>query len=576
MRQTIIILFSICFGLYAYAEDNRSAMEDSVYRTKKKFDYFFLESLRLKENNRHSEAYATLQYALQIDSTSSAALSILAHYYIFLQQDSLAVDALQKAVKFSPNNFEYKVSLADIYRGMGNIAESTKLYESLIAEQPTKSELNFYLSELYLRQNQIEKAIQSLDDLENSVGMNEMLSIQKSKLYIAMGQEDKAVNELEKLIAKNPFDAKYQIIIGDFYLDNDKPDLALNFFEKAKKIDPQNPYYFISMANYYEKMGNDEAATNEIESALKNPLLDIDAKISILGRYIRNILMNKKDIESVNSLFVTLMEQHSQETELNMMYGQFLLSQEKLEEAQFHFQVVTETDPENFNAWRLLIEIAIKEDNPKEILRISSLALAVFPDNSELIFYQGSANYQLKNYREALAVFQKGVQLIPDADMPLLSVYYGQIGDLYYHLNEKKNAYKAYDKALEYNENNINVLNNYAYFLSLDKEDLDKAEYMIGKCIKMQPKSSTYLDTYAWLYFQKGNYTLAKFYIESAISNGGGNSAEILEHYGDILFKTGNQDRAVEQWEKALEAREEGENTALLEKKIKNKTYYEK
>ena len=196
MRQTIIILFSICFGLYASAEDNRSNMEDSVYQTKKKFDYFFLESLRLKEKSRHSEAFATLQYALKTDSTSSAALALLANYYMFLQQDTLAVEALQKAVKYSPQNFDYKVSLADIYRETGNIVESTKLYESLVSEQPEKPELNFYLSELYLRQNKIEKAIQSLDALENSIGMNEMLSMQKSKLYLAMNQEDKAVGEL--------------------------------------------------------------------------------------------------------------------------------------------------------------------------------------------------------------------------------------------------------------------------------------------------------------------------------------------------------------------------------------------
>jgi len=576
MKQTIIILFSICFYLYASAEDKRQVFDDAVYQTKKKFDYFFLESLRLKENNRHSEAYAALQYALKTDSTSSSALVLLANYYIFLQQDALAVEALQKAVKYSPENFDYKVSLAEIYREMGNLAESTKLYESLVAEQSAKPEINFYLSELYLRQNQIDKAIQSLDALENSIGMNEALSMQKSKLYLAMNKEKEAVTELEKLAAKNPFEAKYQIIIGDFYLENNEPDIALTYYEKAKKIDPQNPYYIISMANYFETTGDKEAAAKEIENALKNQLLDVEAKISILGRYIKNLLSNNKDIELANNLFSTLMEQHSQETELNLLYGQFLLSQEKWEEARFHFQIVTEADPENLLAWRLLIDIAIKEEEPAEILRICNSALAIFPDNNELIFFKGSAHYQLKNYQEALNVFLDGVQLIPEEEKASLSIFYGQIGDLYYHLKNKKDAYNAFDKALIYNENNINVLNNYAYFLSLDKEDLDKAEYMIGKCIKMQPKSSTYLDTYAWVYFQKGNYSLAKFYIESAISNGGGNSAEILEHYGDILFVTGNQEKAFEQWEKALEARGEEEDTTLLKKKIENKMYYEK
>jgi tetratricopeptide (TPR) repeat protein len=452
------------------------------------------------------------------------------------------------------------------------------LYESLVAEQPEKPELNFYLSDLYLRQNQIDKAILSLDALENTVGMNEALSMQKYKLYLAVEQMENALNELEKLAAKYPLEAKYQILIGDFYLENENPDKAWTYYEKARKIDPQNPYYVVSMVNYYEKKGDTDAATKEIELALKNPLLDVDTKLSILGKYIGYLLTNKKDVESANSLFKTLMEQHSQEKELNLMYGQFLVSQNKWEEARFQLQVVTEAEPENLPAWRMLMNIAIKEEDSDEIIRICNSALLIFPDNAEFYFYKGSACYQMKNYQEALNVFLEGIGYIPEEEQLLISTFYGQIGDLYHQLNRKEESYLAYDKSLEYNENNIFVLNNYAYFLSLDKEQLDKAERMSSRCVKIQPNNSTYIDTYAWVFFQKENYSLAKFYIESAISKGGEKSPDILEHYGDILFITGNTDKAVEQWEKALKVKEAGEteeDTALLKKKIENKMYYE-
>ena len=575
MKQAIFVLFFVSFCLTTSAEDRCVTLEDSVYQTGKKFDYFFLEALRLKENNKHSEAYATLQHALRIDSTSSAALSLLANYYLFLQQDSLAVEAFQKAVEYNPQNYEYRISLANVYREMGNFPESTALYEYLVAEQPDKAELHFYLSDLYLRQNQIDKAIQSLDALENTIGMSEALSMQKFKLYLAVEQTDNAVSELEKLAAKNPMEAKYQILIGDFYLEDNDPDRAWTYYEKAYKIDPQNPYYVVAMANFYEKKGDTEAATREIEAALKNQLLDIDTKLSIIGKFIEERLSNRKDIESADVLFKTLMEQHSQEKELNLMYGQFLISQEKLEEARFQFQLVTEAEPENLVAWRLLMNIAIKEDEPEEIIRVCNSALAVFPDNPEFYFYKGSAYYQLKNYPEALAVFSEGIQYIPEEDNMLLSMFYGQTGDLYHQLNKKEEAYRFYDKALEYNDNNILVLNNYAYFLSLDKEQLDKAERMSAKTLKIQPNSATYIDTYAWVFFQKENYSLAKFYIESAISKGGDRSPDILEHYGDILYKTGNTEKAVEQWEKALKIKEAEEDTVLLKKKIDNKMYYE-
>ena len=468
-QRVVFLLLFVLFFLNVSAQDKRPLIEDSIYQTRKKFDYFFLEALRLKENDKHSDAYATLEYALRIDSTSSSALSLLANYYLFLQQDSLAVDAFQKTVKYSPQTLEYKVALAEIYRETGNITEATLLYEDLVAIQSSKPELNYYLSDLYTRQNQIDKAIQSLDALENTIGTNEALSMQKIRLYLRTGQMENALNELNKLVTKYPAEVKYQMLVGDFFLEN------------------------------------------------------------------------------------------------NM-----------LEEARLQFQMVTEANPENLPAWRLLMNIAIKEENTDEIINVCNKALSIFPGNPEFYFYKGSAYYQLKNYQESLAVFQEGIQFVPVDDKILLSTFHGQIGDLFHHLSKKEESYMSYDKALQYNENNIFVLNNYAYFLSLDKQDLDKAELMSGRTLRMQPNNPTYIDTYAWIFFQKENYSMAKFYIESAISNGGDKSPDILEHYGDILFKTGNADKAVEQWEKALKAKEEGENTALLKKKIENKMYYDK
>jgi tetratricopeptide (TPR) repeat protein len=575
MKKTILILFSLLISLPIFADNDTLVPKNKDYQTQKKFDYFFLEALRLKQNDKHNDAFNALQYALKIDSTASAALYEISNYYIFFNADSLVVNALEKAVKYSPEIFEYKSSLANIYRELGNIPKAIRLYEELAAANPDKADLHFYLSDLYLRENQVDKSIQSLDAFENNVGINEALSLQKYKLYINVDRKENALKEIEKLAAKFPMEAKYQIIMGDFYLDENKPEQAFIFYEKAHKIDPQSPYYFVSMVNYYEKTGNKEAATQEVESILKNQALDIDTKLGILGRYIGNLIYRDKNAESANALFESLMEQHSQEMELNLMYAQFLLSQNKLAEAKFQFQVVTEANPENIIAWRNLLSIAVKEDNPDEIISFCDAALIHYPDAAEFYFYKGSAYYQKKDYQEALNIFQKGITNVSQDNGPLISTFYGQIGDLQHQMGQKEEAYQSYDKALEYNEENIYVLNNYAYFLSLDKVHLDQAERMSSKCIKLQPKNATYIDTYAWVLFQRGNFTLAKFYIESAVTNDGDNSADILDHYGDILFKTGNSDKAVQQWEKALELSDKDDDKSLIQKKIKNKMYYE-
>jgi tetratricopeptide (TPR) repeat protein len=131
-------------------------------------------------------------------------------------------------------------------------------------------------------------------------------------------------------------------------------------------------------------------------------------------------------------------------------------------------------------------------------------------------------------------------------------------------------CYEAYDSALVYNPDNIGVLNNYAYFLSLTRENLDKAEEMSYRTVKAEPKNDTYLDTYAWILFEKGRYTEARIYIDEAMKNGGENSATIVEHCGDIYYMLGLKDEALAFWKQAA-AMEHDSKT--LEKKIRLKKF---
>jgi len=565
-------------AIQATAQEALAVPSDSLLSERRKFDCFFLEALRMKANERHNDTYNLLLHALEIDSTSSSALYEIANYYLFLGQTDLAFHALQKAAEYSPHNFEYRIALASLARELDNHdEEAVAMYESLVADYPDKPELNYYLSELYVRRKEPEKAIQALNVLEQNIGMSESLTLQKFRLYSQLNQRERAFNEVKRLADQFPYESRYRIILGDLYLEQNETDTALVYFRKAHEIDPENPYYIVSMANYYEHIGDNKAASEEIDAALRNPKLEVDTKLGILSRYIQTLQLNKKEMDAANTLFETLMDQHSQEKGLNLMYGQFLLMQGKTEEAKFRFQVVTESIPENSEAWKQLIGIALRANDADECIKICNQALEHFPEMPDFYFYKGAGYYQKKEYLTALETYQQGLQFVTEDELPYKSDFFGQIGDLYHHLNRNQEAYQAYDSALFYNERNVVVLNNYAYFLALDKHDLSKAERMSNQCIKLQPDNSTYLDTYAWVFFVQGNYTLAKFYIERAMSVDSDKSAEIIEHYGDILFMTGDVDNAVAQWTIALEKKksEADADTAVLERKIAERKYLE-
>lgn len=538
----------------------------------RKFDYFFYEGLNLKTAGKFDAAFDAFNHCLAIDSTAAPVLYELSSFYIQLNRPEKAVDMLKRAVANSADNFTYRMALATISRNLGMYGEAADEYEKLLKAYPGKPELNYYLAEALTQEGEIGQAIDAYNALESSIGMNEALSMQKYKLYNSLEQSDAAFKEIEKLAAKYPMEARYQIILGDLHLEKNDTIKARAYYDKAHEIDPANPYYIVSMANYYEATGNKDAAEEQIRTALVNEKLDVDTKVGILSRYILKLQQTQKDTDSSNALFQTLLEQHPEDTELKQMYGSLLLSQGKTDEARFQFQLITEMEPENAGAWQQLLNMSLKAEDIPEVIRICTKCQELFPDAPEYYFYLGIAYYQQEKYQEALNTYYAGIDIIPAENPRLKSDFYGQIGDIYYQMKQMDQTYKAYDEALKYNDNNIVVLNNYAYFLSLDKKDLKKAERMSAQCIKLEPDNATYLDTYAWIFFVQGNYTLAKIYIESALEKDKTKSAELVDHYGDILYMTGDKDKAVEQWKKA---RELGKESEVLDRKIIEGKYIE-
>jgi len=567
-----ISVFPLC-AASAYTEQEpqpvRKALRASEQR---KLDYVFLEALNLKNAGKYDAAFELFRHCLAIDSTASAVLFELASFYLQMDEPEKAVSLLKEAVRYSPDNFTYKLTLATISLSIGMYGEAAEEYEELVKAYPEKIELNYYLAEAYTQEGEIGKAIDTFEALEEIVGMSEALSMQKFRLNMMLDQADKAFLELKKLVDKYPANARYLILTGDLHLEKKDPDQALEYYRKAYAIDPENPYYTVSMANYYELTGKPEEAEEQIRLALVNDKLDVELKVAILSRYIQQLQKNRSGTEGANVLFQTLLEQHPEDIELKLMYASLLALQENTEEARFQLQLVAEMDPTQERAWQQLLQLSLQAQDFDEAIRLCNKCLEIFPDGLFYYYYLGYAHYQLKNYQEAIDTYLKGLQIIPAEDRQLRSDFYGQMGDIYFQMKKPEEAFAAYEEALKYNERNVVVLNNYSYFLALSKRDLDKAERMSARCIQMEPNNATYLDTYAWVFFVKKNYLLAKIYIESAVGKDTTNSPVLVEHYGDILYMTGDKEGALKQW---IKAKEMGSERDILNRKITEETYIE-
>lgn len=564
-----IIVFFALFPVTIFSQEKGTVPDETARR---KFDYFFYAALNAKTQSKFDEAFDYLQHCYSIDSTNASVLVELGAYYRSLEEKNLALDYFRKAVTYDRNNYYYNMILAGLSKELDLKQEVIDIYNFLLKAYPDKIDLYFELSNAYSDNSQLDKAMESLDSLQKYTGISDAITLNKYRLYSMMGKKEKAFEEIQSVIEKNPDNIRYRLLMGDLYLQDNQAEKALQYYDQVKRMEPDDPSLILSMVNYYEKTNNRAAAVSELQKAIASSKMEVETKLQLLARYITSLRQNQQDTHNANPLFRSLFEQHPNNTQINMMYGDVLLMQEDSAGAMEQFEIFTKDNPTNPAGYEQMLRIALPDTLALDkVIEITQTGIRNIPDAPQFYFYLGLAKAQQKKYLEALEIYEQGLANAQFQSPVIESDFYGQIGDLNHLLHKNDVAFENYEKALKLNPQNLPVLNNYSYYLSVERKKLDKAEQMSGITIKAEPTNPTYLDTYGWILFEQGAYTIAKIYIEKAVEYGKDDlSPEVLEHYGDVLAVTGEIEKAVEQW---VKAKESGSASKTLDKKIRRKEY---
>ena len=523
-----------------------------TYEQRRKYDYFFLEAVRMKQKGDYDAAFELYRHCLDIYPESAATLYEISQFYLFLNQEKKSEEALKKAVQLDDHNFWYKQTLAAYYQNKGEWAKAIAVYEDMATLFPSRLEPLLSLVSLYNQTKSYPDVVKTLDRLELLDGKSEQLSMEKCRTYLMLNDLEKAFAEVKDLVEEYPYEMRYRTLLGDLYMSNNKTEEAYATYQEILKETPDYAPALLSMTRYYQKIGNDTLYRKSIDTILLNDNVETSTKMEIMRQLIVQTEQTTKDSTQVISLFKQILKRPQPNADLPMLCAQYLYSKGMKKESVPVFNQVLELDPENTPARMVLLSYAIGDNDLDEVIRVATPGMQYNPEALEFYYYLGLAYYQKDEPQKALAVFIRGERQITDkVEKPMASDYYSILGDLYHSVDKKVEAYAAYDSSLVYNPNNVNTLNNYAYFLSVEGVSLDKAEEMSYRTVKAEPNNSTYLDTYSWILFEKGKYTEARIYIEQALKNGGEKSQVILEHCGDVYYKLGDKKKALEYWKKA-------------------------
>lgn len=530
----------------------------------------FAQSLIEKEKGNLEEAFKLINQSLVIIPGDAAANYEKARLLLAMGRKDEALQYSSLAVNNDVHNKWYKVLYARIAKANDKYDEYVKVYEDLVEEYPSNLDFLQELAFAYYFTGDYEKSINSFNDIEEMMGINEGISTQKVDLYDRLGKPDKALMEYEKLIEYDPNQVRYYALLAEYSIKTKNPDKAIWAYEKIIELNPEDPYVHISLADYYRKENEIQKSFDELKLGMANQELEIGSKINILISYYNGNLDEEQKRQALE-LSEILRTAHPDEALAESFYASMLYENKDYAGARELFIKILDSDGSKYAIWEQLLFCDLYLEDYVSLAINSEKTLEYFPSYALPWFFAGVAHFQNKDFEKAVYSLVAGKDFVVNNNA-LLGQFYSTLGDTYNELEKYTASYESYDKTLSLNPENTIVLNNYAYYLSLRKEDLTKAETMAKKAVDLDPYNSNNLDTYAWVLFQLGKYEEALNWIKKAYQNGGESSGVVNEHYGDILFKLGQKDEALKYWQ---DAKIKKEHSDLLDKKIKDIYFYE-
>lgn len=575
MALLLMVVVEPSFAVRKQPKAVETATNDTLSESDKlRFQYFYLGAANQQTMGHYAAAFDLLSHCLTINPNAPEAYFSRGAFYSGLKQDSLAGEDYKKAVTLSPDNNTFRERLGQYYISVGKYKEATAEYETLYSHDYNRSDVLSVLLQLYNQAKDYGNMIATLDRLETVDGASEQLTLQKMQVYDMSGDKKAAYDELKGLTERHPYDANYKVMLGNWLMNNDRKKEALKTYEGVLRDEPGNTAAQMSMLDYYKATDDTVKYENLFLKLLTSNNTPDDGKVALVRQLITNNEKQGGDSMKVIAVFNKALATPQHTSGLYQLLAAYMslkhMPQDSIDIVNRH---ILNIEPDNAGARLQLIQSLWRKKDYDGVVELSRPALEYNPDEMAFCYFLGMAYVQQNKDDEALAAFKRGVSQITKKSNPdIVSDFYSIMGDLLHGKGLVKEAYAAYDSCLQWKPDNYMCLNNYAYYMSLKGDDLQKAEQMSYRTVKAEPKNTTYLDTYAWILFMQKRYEEAKIYIDQAIMNDTDSVANhvIREHAGDIHAMTGDITTAMRYWKEALSA---DKDNALLQRKIRQKKY---
>lgn len=546
--------------------------------------YYYVEGSVALAEGRQPEAYEMFKKSALTDPGYEEANYAYALMRFTMRNDTLqspmqlrrSLDMMRPFVDAYPSESGEAMNYSFIAAQTGDLNEAIRVAERTETLNPSLTATLLQLAQYYAAKQDMDRAIQALERYERIEGESPELSIRKLQFMFNKGDTVGVLSESLRLVEEHPVSTDYLIIRGNVFDLLEMPDSAFEYYSKAEQIDPEDGNAKLSLADYYLAKGDSAAYDRKSAEAILSENVMLEEKLEMMTRYMHNIINDSADSRRVVPLFDGLLRQYPHELKVLDLGAQFFAATKNLPRAQELMSYATDLEADNPDYWSRLASFYYVDEKYDKAIETCKKALAKLDEEPRgLMFVYSAAAVMLGKWDLAYDIYLRLLhQDLPDASLTdstdvvlkkagaLPYETLTRIGDIFsmaadasHKLGDVPLSLSQYETSIALNPDNAMALNNFAYYLAQEGGNLAKAEDLSKRSLEKDPDNPTYIDTLAWIYYMQGKYEEALATQESAIEKATSQdsmSAEYWDHLGDIQFRCGQTDKAVESWKKAL------------------------
>jgi len=515
------------------------------------FNYIYVEALKQKLMGNAGEALKDLEQCIKMNPESDAAYYQMAQIVIANGDLKNGKKYGLKALSVDDRNMWYLTMLGGLYYQEKNIDSAIIFYEKAVNLFPEKENLQITLGNLYSENKNYSKASSIFDSFDKKYGLNETSTISSVKNLMAEKNYDAALAKIQSLLKGAPDEILYNGLLADIYRGKGENQKALDVYKLLLERNPDNSATQLALCDFFisEKSYSDLFIL--LNTVILNASIDRESKITLMARLLEipDLLQNWSE-KMVVSLMI-LEANYADDNIVPLLRPELLLKQNKLKDASERLEDLIKANPDNYYAWEKLLVVYLQMKNYELLLKKGEECATRFNRSfpAKLLYANGAL--ELGKYSVALDELKKAEILAADNKDFLVQVLTMR-ADVYYRMKDYLKAFSTFEQALKSDNQDLTLINNYAYYLAEQNTNLKEAEEMAKRVVEKEKGNTTFMDTYGWVLYKRGKLNEAAKIMESIIKSGDKEDAVWYEHYGFILKKQKKCAQAIENWNIAL------------------------